>query len=244
MFLLWCVAFASTAFAGEISPGLDPAPRINPLVPSIDDPTTLTPADRLQRRIESLVRERDQRIRELLLQREGLRPATGAPSDPNLAPPLRERDQAHKDLQRALEEYHERTVSRQQDVLDATLPLAQALQRSTLAATNQLRIAECYHDLTAADTVDPADLTAGIKALDMIEIADLNEGDPVRYLYLRAWFLIAQARLTKGEERVKQIASATAAVNRLAQDHPRSELVSTARSLLGALQLPKTTVAP
>lgn len=231
---------SSGAFSGEVSPALDPAPRVDPLVPTIDDATTMTPADRLQRRLESLVRDRDQRIRELLLQREGLRPATGAPSDPTLAPPLRERDQARLDLQRALEAYNERSVIQNLDVLDATRPLAQAVQRSTLAATNQLRIAECYHDLAATGMVEPADLAAGLQALGLIEIADLSEGDPVRFRYLHAWFLIEQARQASGDERAKLIASATAAVERLAQDHPRSELVAAARGLLAGLQLPGT----
>jgi len=228
------------AFAGEVSPGLDPAPRIQPLIPTVDDPATMTPADRLQRRLESLVRERDQRIRDLLLQREGLRPATGAPSAPALAPPLRERDQARQDLRRALEAYDERTVSRQMDVLDATRPQAQAVQRSTLAATNQLRIAECYHDLAATVTPETADLAAGITALNLIELADLSDGDPVRFRYLHAWFLIEQARQASGAERSKITTAASAAVERLAQDHPTSELVAAARGLLAGLNLPGT----
>lgn len=236
-------AFFSAVFAGDVSPGLDPAPRVQPLVPTIDDPATMTPADRLQRRLETLVRERDQRIRDLLLQREGLRPSTGAPTDPALAPPLREREQARQDLHRALEAYDERTVSRQLDVLDATRPQAQAVQRSTLAATNQLRIAECYHDLAATVTPEAADLVAGLKALSLIELADLSEGDPVRYRYLQAWFLIEQTRQASGAERTKLTTAATAAVDRLAQDHPTSELVAAARGLLAGLNLPGT-VAP
>jgi hypothetical protein len=235
-------AVIGVVFAGEVSPALDPAPRVQPLVPTIADPATMTPADRLQRRLESLVRERDQRIRDLLLQRDGLRPASGAPSDPALAPPLRERDQARQDLRRALEAYDERTVSRQQDVLDATRPLAQAVQRSTLAATNQLRIAECYHDLAALGTPEIADLIAGRKALELIELADLSDGDPVRYRYLHAWFLIEQTRQAGREERAKLMAEASAAVDRLAQEHPTSELVSAARGLLAGLNLPGTVV--
>ncbi len=240
--ILLLTAGIGVVFAGEVSPALDPAPRVQPLVPTIDDPATMTPADRLQRRLESLVRERDQRIRDLLLQRNGLRPASGAPSDPALAPPLRERDQARQDLRRALEAYDERTVSRQQDVLDATRPLAQAVQRSTLAATNQLRIAECYHDLAALGTPEVADLVAGRKALELIELADLSDGDPVRYRYLQAWFLIEQARQAGREERTKLTAEASAAVDRLVQEHPTSELVSAARGLLAGLNLPGTVV--
>lgn len=241
MLVVW--GFSTRAWTGETSPALDPAPRVQPLVPTVDDPTTMTPANRLQRRLETLVRERDQRIRELLLQRDGLRPATGAPSDPALAPPLRDRDQAHQDLRRALEAYDERTVSRQLDVLDATRPQAQAIQRSILAATNQLRIAECYHDLAATGTPESADLVAGLKALNLIEIPDLSDGDPVRFRYLHAWFLIAQARQASGDERAKTTAAATAAVERLAQDHPTSELTAAARGLLAGLNLPGT-VAP
>lgn len=241
--LLGACWFSTSGWSGDASPALDPAPRVQPLVPTVDDPTTMTPANRLQRRLESLVRERDQRIRDLLLQREGLRPATGAPSDPALAPPLRERDQARQDLRRALEAYDERTVSRQLDVLDATRPQTQADQRSTLAATNQLRIAECYHDLAATGTPEKADLLAGIKALSLIELADLSDGDPVRFRYLQAWFLIEQARQASGDERAKTTAAATAAVERLAQEHPTSELTAAARGLLAGLSLPGT-VAP
>jgi Skp family chaperone for outer membrane proteins len=229
--------------AVDASPGLDPTPHVQPLVPTVDDPATMTPADRLQRRLESLVRERDQRIRDLLLQRENIRPATGVPTDPTLAQPTREREQARLDLRRALEAYDERASSQRQDVLDATRPLAQAVQRSTLAATNQLRIAECYHDLAATGTPDPADLAAGLKALGLIEVADLGEGEPARMRYLQAWFLIEQARQATGEERSRLATSATTAVERLAQEHPTSELVTAARGLLAGLTLPGT-VAP
>lgn len=232
------LACAGSAPAVEVSPALDPTPHVQPLVPTVDDPATMTPADRLQRRLESLVRERDQRIRDLLLQRENLRPAAGAPTDPALAQPVRDREQARLDLHRALEAYDERASSRRQDVLDATRPLAQAVQRSTLAATNQLRIAECYHDLAATGTPAPEDLAAGLKALALVEVADLGEGEPVRLRYLQAWFLIEQARQATGDERAKLLASATSAVERLAQENPTSELVTAARGLLAGLSLP------
>jgi hypothetical protein len=224
--------------AAEVSPPLAPTPRVEPLVPTVDDPATLTPADRLQRRLESLVRERDQKIRDLLLQRDGLRPATAAPSDPQLAQPLRERNQARDDLRRALESFDERTVVRRQDVLDATRPQAQAVQRSTLAATNQVRIAECYHDLAATGTPTAEDLAAGLAALALVEVADLGDGDAVRLRYLHAWFLIEQTRQARGDVRVKRLGEATAAVERLAQEHPGSDLVNAARSLLAGLHLP------
>ncbi len=242
----WFVSFTLVAIASglawsaEVSPGLAPAPHVEPLVPTVDDPATLTPADRLQRRLESLIRQRDQRIRDLLLTRENLRPATGAPTDPALTEPTREREQARQDLRRALEAYDERASSTRTDVLDATRPLAQAVQRSTLAATNQLRIAECYHDLATGGTPSPGDLAAGLKALELVEIADLGDGEPVRLRYLHAWFLIEQTRQASGEARATKLASATAAVERLAQEHPTSELVTAARSLLAGLTLPGT----
>jgi hypothetical protein len=208
------------------------------LVPTVDDPASLTPADRLQRKLESLVRERDQRIRDLLLERQNLRPATADPTDPKLATPLHEREQAELDLRRALESYDERVGTRRQDVLEATRPSAQAVQRSTLAATNQLRIAECYHDLAATSKPTAQDLDAGFGALELVELNDLSEGDPVRYRYLRAWFLIERARLASGDARTKLTAEASTAVDRLAQDHPTSELVSAARGLLAGLTLP------
>ncbi|HEX3133562.1 MAG TPA: hypothetical protein VHX44_08255 [Planctomycetota bacterium] len=238
--LILLVGLTTSASSVEVSPGLDPAPRVQPLVPQVDDPATLTPADRLQRKLESLVRDHDQRIRDLLLQRQDLRPATGSPGNPALAQPAREREQAHQDLRRALESYDERVVGRRQDVLDATRPAAQAMQRSTLAATNQLRMAECYHDLAASDTPDAADLAAGMKALGLVEVADLGDGEAVRLNYLRAWFLIEQARQATGDARAKLTAQASTAVDRLAQDFPTSELVLTARGLLTGLNLPGT----
>ena len=248
LFFISC-AFASAfspAVAVEISPSLDPAPRIQPLVPGVENPASLTPSDRLQRRLESLVRERDQRIRELMDQRQHLRPATAAPENPALEEPLRERDQAHLDLRRALENYDERVVGHHRDTLDVTRPAAQAAQRSNLAATNQLRIAECYHDLAAAMTPPVADITAGFAALELIEIAELGDGEPVRYRYLRAWFLIEKARQASGEARTKLLAEATTAVDRLAQDHATSELVGAARGLLAGLNIAGTAgaVAP
>jgi hypothetical protein len=238
--VLLCVGITATVSAVDVSPSFDPTPRIQPLVPQVEDPATLSPADRLQRKLESLVRDHDQRIRDLLLQRQDLRPATGSPGDPALAKPAREREQAHQDLRRALESYDERVVGRRQDVLDATRPAAQAIQRSTLAATNQLRVGECYHDLAASGTPDVADLAAGMKALGLVEVADLGDGEAVRLHYLRAWFLIEQARQASGDARTKLTAQASTAVDRLAQDFPTSELVPTARGLLAGLNLPGT----
>ena len=232
---------SSAVIAAEVSPPLDPAPRVQPLVPGAENPALLTPSDRLQRRLESLVRERDQRIRELMDQRQNLRPATASPENPALGEPLRERDQAHLDLRRALESYDERSVGRQRDTLDVYRPAAQAVQRSNLAATNQLRIAECYHDLAAAMTPTVADITAGFAALELIDIAELGDGEPVRYRYLRAWFLIEKARQATGDERIKQLAEATTAVDRLAQDHATSELVGAARGLLASLNTAEVT---
>ena len=105
------------------------------------------------------------------------------------------------------------------------------------------RVAECYHDLAASGTPDPADLAAGLKALGLIDVADISDGEPARLRYLQAWFLIEQARQATGEERTKLIVTATAAVERLAQEQPTSELVTAARSLLAGLTLPGT-VAP
>lgn len=236
--LLILACFSTNVGAVDVSPSLDPTPRVQPLVPTVADPATLTAGDRLQRRLESLVRERDQRIRDLLQQRHDLRPASGAPGNPTLAQPAREREQAQQDLRRALESYDERVIGRRQDVLDATRPAAQAVQRSTLAATNQLRVAECYHDLAASGTPEAADLAAGMKALDLVEAADLGDGDVVRLHYLRVWFLIEQARQASGDTRAKLTAEASRAVDRLAQDHPASELVPAARGLLAGLSLP------
>ena len=230
------ILFSSVVTAVDTSPSLDPAPRIQPLVPGVENLALLTPSDRLQRRLESLVRERDQRIRELMDQRQNLRPATAPPENPALEEPLRERDQAHLDLRRALESYDERAVGRNRDTLDVSRPAAQAVQRSNLAATNQLRVAECYHDLAAAMTPTSADISAGFAALELVDIAELGDGEPVRYRYLRAWFLIEKARQATAEARPKFLTEATTAVERLAQDHATSELVGAARGLLSGLK--------
>jgi hypothetical protein len=227
------------AHAGEAGvPPFDPLPRVQPLVLVTVDPATLSPADRLQRRLEALVRERDSRIRDLLETRADLRPATTVVHGASLGQPLLERDQARDELRRALESYDERTVDRRRDVLDTARPVAQAMQRSTLAATNQLRVAECYHDLAATGKPTAEDLAAGLGALELVEVAELGDGEPVRLHYLRAWFLIEQARQASGEDRAKLVASATDAVERLAQDHPDSDLLGAARSLLAGLALP------
>jgi hypothetical protein len=80
-----------------------------------------------------------------------------------------------------------------------------------------------------------ADITAGFAALELVDVAELGDGEPVRYRYLRAWFLIEKARQATGEARAKVLAEATTAVDRLAQDHATSELVGAARGLLASL---------
>ena len=212
-------------------------------MPTIANLDSLSPAERLQRELESLVRDRDSRIRSLKDARGDLQPADATLQHATLGEPFRDRNQARDDLRRALEMYDERSTSRKPDTLDANRPLEQALQRSTLAATNQLRIAECYYDLSLTTTPLAKDLTAGLTALDLIDLAELDDGDPVRFRYLRAWFLIEQARIATAETRTTLLTEATAAVERLSTDYPTSELAQTARSLLKRLT-PPTAVSP
>jgi phage terminase Nu1 subunit (DNA packaging protein) len=226
-------------FAGDAgAPPLEPIPKIAPLVPSIANTNDLTPDEKLQRQLETLVRDRDNRIRSLLDERGDLRPADGRLQHTSLEEPFRERNRAQLELRRALENYDERSTSRQKDILAANRPIEQAFQRSSLAATNQLRIAECYYDLSLTTQPIINDLNAGIAALDLIEVNDLEEGDPVRYRYLRAWFLIEHARLAHGEAQAAYLKDATSAVERLTQDFPTSELTLTARNLLKRLGSP------
>ncbi len=229
----------TTLSAGEGgSPTLDPLPQIAPLVPTIANLDSLSPAERLQRELESLVRDRDSRIRSLKDERGDLRPADTTLQHATLSEPFRDRNQARDDLRRALEMYDERSSSRKPDTLEANRPIEQALQRSTLAATNQLRIAECYYDLSLTATPQVKDLSAGLAALELIDITELNDGDPVRLRYLRAWFLIEQTRITTTDAKATLLTEATTAVDRLAADFPTSELTLTARSLLKRLTSP------
>jgi hypothetical protein len=238
--LALCVSCCWLALAaGEGgAPTLDPIPQIAPLVPKIANFDSLSPAERLQRELESLVRDRDSRIRSLLDQRGDLRPANATLQHPTLGEPFNDRNQARDDLRRALETYDERSTSRKLDTLDANRPIEQALQRSTLAATNQLRIAECYYDLSLTSTPQAKDLAAGLAAIDLIDTAELEDGDPVRYRYLRAWFLMEQTRMANGDTRSSLLKEATSAVDRLIADYPHSELSNIARSLLQQLTQP------
>ena len=86
-------------------------------------------------------------------------------------------------------------------------------------------------------TPTAADVAAGFAALELVEVAELGDGEPVRYRYLKAWFLIEKARQATGEARIKFLAEATTAVERLAQDHATSELVGAARGLLAGLNI-------
>jgi hypothetical protein len=203
----------------------------------------LSPAERLQRELESLVRDRDSRIRSLKDARGDLRPADATLQHATLGEPFRDRNQARDDLRRALEMYDERSTSRKPDTLEANRPIEQALQRSTLAATNQLRIAECYYDLSLTATPQAKDLSAGLAALELIDITELDDGDPVRLRYLRAWFLIEQTRIAATDTKATLLIEATTAVERLAADFPNSELTQTARSLLKRLT-PPAAVSP
>ena len=237
--LLWCFVIALSA--GEAgSPSLDPLPQIAPLVPLIANPNALSPEERLQRNLESLVRDRDSRIRSLLDQRGDLRPADATLQHETLDEPFRDRNQARDDLRRALESYDDRSTSRRPDILNANRPIEQAMQRSTLAATNQLRIAECYYDLSLNSQSQTKELIAGLAALELVNIAELDDGDPIRYRYLRAWFLMEQARLASADKKENLITEATAAVERLTKDFPASELANTASNLLKRLTTPPT----
>lgn len=220
--LLWS---GSAVAEDSTSPPLAPLPRTVPLLPSDQLPSKLTPEERFQRRLEELVRERDGRIRSLLDSDNSLSTQRLPPRGPGLLVPGKERDQARADLQRALEAFDERSSKTRKDVLDVARPAAQSAQQSTLAATNLVRLAECYHDLASAGQATAQDLRDGHDAVARLTTDDLGEADRPRLLYLRAWFLAERARQASGDEQGKLADEARASAQALRQAHPTSDLV-------------------
>ena len=220
--LLWS---GSAIAEDSTSPPLAPLPRTVPLLPSDQLPSKSTPEERFQRRLEELVRERDGRIRTLLDSDNSLSTQHLPPRGPGLLLPGKERDQARADLQRALEAFDERSSKTRKDVLDVARPAAQSAQQSTLAATNLVRLAECYHDLASAGQATAQDLRDGHEAVARLTTDDLGEADRPRMLYLRAWFLAERARQASGDEQSKLADEARASAQALRQAHPTSDLV-------------------
>ncbi len=217
------------------SPPLAPLPHTAPLLPSDQAPGTLTPEERLQRRLEELVRERDGRIRSLLDTDSSLSTQRLPPRGPGLDQPGKDRDRARTDLQRALEAFDERNSRIRKDVLDVGRPATQALQRSTIAATNLVRQAECYHELAGAGQATGQDLRDALEAIARLTPDDLGEAERPRLHYLRAWFLAEQARQVVGAERQRLVGEARVNAQALRQAHPTSDLVAAIDAVLAAV---------
>jgi hypothetical protein len=214
---------------------LEPQPYRAPLVPNVAGEQNLSPEEQLQRRLDLLVRERDGQIRALVDERGDIRPASSTKPLAGLDEPQRERNRAHDELRRALEFYREHVEPSKKDVLETNRPSENIAQRSTLAATNQLRIAECYYEISVNSHLDSKDIAAALSALQLIEINDLEEGDPVRFRYLHAWFLLERFNIANADKKSEHLTDATAAVKRLMADFPTSELSITAERILKQL---------
>lgn len=240
--LLACALPLAAAERGTTPAGaapLDPAPRISPSVPQPEDESRLDPQKRLQRRLERLLREHEERIRELT--------ASGVPGtvrdpigDPALEEPLRGRDQALRELRKALQAHVERTPAPRRDELDhpssRTLPGSGA---DPIAARNRLAVAECLRDLASAPEGTTQDVEDGITALTGLDTARLSETERALGAYLQVWFLAERARRLPAtaapERRRKAVEDALAARSALAAQHPASELALTADALVAGL---------
>jgi hypothetical protein len=233
--LIVCGGFTHLSAGEAGSKPLEPQPHSSPLVPSILQEHNLSPEEQLQRRLELLVRERDGQIRSLMNERGDIRPSSNMIPQLGLDEPLRERNRAHDELRRALEYYREHVETHKKDVLETNRPQENIAQRSTLAATNQLRIAECYYEIAMNSHLESKDLSAALAALQLIELNDLEEGDPVRFRYLHAWFLLERYRMSKDENKAAYLTEATTAVKRLTTDFPTSELSITAERIMKQL---------
>lgn len=237
--LLACVPLALTA-AEDGVPTLPPAPRTAPVPPNPDGEVGLSEDERLQRRLDRLVRDRDQVI--------GDKHQAGAPAalpsldpaDPAWTKPIQEHGAARRDLRQALIDYIERTPHDRMDVLDRGARRAQLALAGPLVAANQLSIAECWKDLAAAPTGTRQEVAEGLAALDQIDATKLSDDDRPRALYLRLWFLCEDIRKAShpADARAAALAKARTVQAELTSSFPASELALTSESLFAALDLP------
>lgn len=218
---------------------LDPAPRTSPSAPLPEDESRLDPQKRLQRRLERLLREHEERIR--VLSASGVPGTVRDPiGDPAMEEPLRGRDQALRELRKALQAHVERTPAPRRDELDH--PSSRALPGSgadPISARNRLAVAECLRDLAAAPEGVSQDVEDGIAALGGLDSARLSETERALAAYLQVWFLAERARRlpvdAAPERRRKAVDEARAARAALVAQHPASELALTADALVAGL---------
>ncbi len=219
---------------------LPPAPRTVPVPPIPDAEVTLPEDERLQRRLDRLVRERD-----LVIGQRQQRGAAAVPplpdgTDPAFVRPVKEHASARRELRQALIDYIERTPHDRIDVLDRGARRAQLALAGPLVAANHLAVAECWKDLASAQGGTRAEVAEGLASLDALDGTKLPEDDRPRALYLRLWFLCEDIRKAAHppEARAQALAKARNIQAELAAAFPASELSLTSEALFAALDLP------
>lgn len=238
-------AFAASLLgaAEDAAPPLPPMPSTTPLPPSAQA-VPRDDDDALLQRIDQLISTRDQRISEMI--KEGVAPDRTAGRTPRLDTDdatvldvLRAHAQARTDLRKALEEAAARGGRPAEDPLDRGRPRVQAAQTGPLEALNQLAIAECYKDLAGSPDGSPADLAAGLAALQATDAAKLAESERPRLLYLSLWFVLESVRRLPRDapdaERAKLLAEAREKQTELVNQFPASPLAQTAEALFAGL---------
>jgi hypothetical protein len=232
---------AVPAFAADDGlPTLPPTPRTVPVPPIPDAEVGLPEDERLQRRLDRLVRDRDQVIGVLHQAGEAVPVPTPDPADPAVAKPLKEHAAARRELRQALVDYIERTPKEKIDPLDRGARRAQLALAGPLVAANYLAVAECWKDLASAPSGTRQQIAEGLASLDSVDPTKLPDGDRPRALYLRLWFLCEDIRKAAlaGEARTQAIAKARTVQAELTGTFPVSELALTSESLFAALDLP------
>lgn len=219
-------------------PTLPPTPRTTPMVPGGRNETALSPATRLQRRLEQLVREREERISALIS--AGTQASGPARlEDPALEEPLRAREGAWKELRQALADFVGRNPTARKDLL-ATRPRQDPALAQPLGAQNRLAVAECYKDLASGSEGTLKDVDDGLATLADLDRSALAEADRILAAYLLVWFHAERTRLLpagEAEGRRRSTAAAASALAELRALAPEGELALAAGALVSSLAL-------
>jgi hypothetical protein len=116
------------------------------------------------------------------------------------------------------------------------------VQSGPIGSVNQLRIAECYQELMQDAKGTPADLAAGVQALNVCEVKSLPALEQPRWWFLKTWFAAEGARRAEGETRVKLLAEAQEAQRTLTSNFPGLELTTAAQAL--TMDLTRAQITP